>query len=376
MQHLRLSGYIAGRAGPMAMSEARAGAAPGAVFAIPGDIATLTGGYTYDRRLIEALSQIGAPVRHVALDATWPDPSPAAIAELRSLLQDAPSGLPVLLDGLAFGAMPTDMLQGLTRPVIAMLHHPLGLEAGLPAARAAALIAREKANLRHAAHVIVTSHHTRDVLVTQFDVPQNKITVALPGFDRPAPVTPATRSGPPLILSVGIICQRKGHDVLLAALARITHLPWRCVIAGMVQDHALHAELCAQRDRAGLAGRVDFAGQVDVENLQVLYRQAHVFALATRYEGYGMVLSEAQLHGLPIISCDVGAVPQTVGVDGAILTAPDDVDAFATGLEKLLTDPAEAARLSRSSARNAQALPRWTDTAQNARRVIEAVRAS
>lgn len=343
-----------------------------AAFVIPGDLNMRTGGYTYDRHLIESLSEIGTPIRHVALDPSWPNPTETALKEVCQQLDQLPAGLPVILDGLVFGAMPTDILARQNRPLIAMLHHPLGLEAGLSAARAQALLALEKDNLRHAAHVVVTSAHTRDVLIERFAVERERISVALPGFDRPAPIAALPKASPPLILSVGTICERKGHDILLAALAEVADLPWNCAIAGMILDAPLHDTLCAQRDAAGLATRVRFAGEVSADALDKLYQQATIFALATRYEGYGMVLSEAQLHGLPILSCAVGAVPQTLPEGSAILTPPDDPAAFAAGLRQLLTDPAELARLAGESAKCAQALPRWTDAA----RIMQAVLAA
>jgi hypothetical protein len=132
----------------------------------------------------------------------------------------------------------------------------------------------------------------------------------------------------------------------------------------------LFESLLAQRDSAGLTERVEFAGAVSPEDLGTLYRQAHIFALATRYEGYGMVLSEAQLYHLPIVSCAVGAVPQTVPADTAILTPPDDPKAFAQALARLLTDQAEHRHFSEASQRHAQTLPSWEDTAKIVRQVL------
>lgn len=343
-----------------------------AAFMIPGDLNTPTGGYTYDRRLIESLREVGTPIHHVALDPSWPEPTAAALEGLREALENLPEGMPVILDGLLFGAMPTELLARQRRPVIVVLHHPLGLEAGLAPDRSLFLLKREKDNLRYAAHVVVTSPHTRDLLVERFAVQAGRISVALPGFDRPAFTPLLPKATPPLILSVGTICTRKGHDILLDALAKVTHLPWRCVIVGMVQDAAIHDALCAQRDAAGLAGRVRLGGSVEADDLDRLYRQAQIFALATRYEGYGMVLSEAQLYGLPILSCAVGAVPQTLPAESAILTPPEDATAFANGLNRLLSDRCERERLAIESTRCAQSLPQWRDAARVMQRVLMA----
>lgn len=351
-------------------------ATPDAAFAIPGALDTVTGGYIYERRLLETLNETGTRTLHVPLSAGWPHPTPSLQAEAAAALRALPPGLPLILDGLVFGAIDTGLLASLPLPVVAMLHHPLGLEAGLPPARAAELIARETANLRHAARVVVPSDHTARILAADFGVDPARIHVALPGFDRP-PARPAPPPAtPPLILSVGLICRRKGHDVLLDALAALKHLDWQAAIVGMTHDPEVESDLRAQREALGLAGRVRLTGQIAPEALDALWRQARVFALATRYEGYGMVISEALLYGLPVVSCAVGAVPQTLPPGAGLLVPPDDPAALAGALETVLTDDALHARLSATAALEGARLPRWTDTAAVMRAALEAARAA
>ena len=343
-----------------------------AAFAIPGDLNTRTGGYIYERRMLETLNEIGLPTAHVPLMTSWPHPTPAAEAELAEKLRALPPGTPLIVDGLVFGSMDTGLLAGLDLPVVAMLHHPLGLEAGLPEDVAQALIDRETANLRHADHVVVPSPHTRAILIRDFGVADGDISIALPGFDRPEPpAAPVSKADPPLILSVGIICERKGHDVLLAALDRLRDLPWSAAIVGLTHDRGVEAALRRQRADMGFEARVDFTGVISAPALDRLWRQAHLFALATRYEGYGMVLSEALLYGLPVVSCAVGAVPDTLPEGAGILTPPDDPAAFAAALETLLTDPAAHADASAQAARAGSALPRWGEAAQVMRRALD-----
>lgn len=344
-------------------------------FAIPGDLNTRTGGYIYERRMLETLPEVGQQVQYVPLLPSFPEPTAAALRDAATRLRVLGPETVLILDGLVFGSVDTALLASLACPVVAMLHHPLGLEAGLPPARAAALIERERANLRHAAHVVVPSAHTRDILIAQFGVSADRISVAPPGFDRPpVPAMPAPPADPPLILSVGLICRRKGHDVLLDALARLRHLDWQAAVVGMTHDEDVRQALLRQRAALGLEGRVRFTGVVSAEALDQLWRQAHVFALATRYEGYGMVLSEAQLYGLPIVSCAVGAVPQHVPPAAATLTAPDDVPAFARALSRLLTDPDHRARMAGASRAGGQRLPHWQDAARVMRDAMAAAR--
>jgi glycosyltransferase involved in cell wall biosynthesis len=112
-----------------------------------------------------------------------------------------------------------------------------------------------------------------------------------------------------------------------------------------------------------LEHRVQFAGLVTGEALDRLFRQATVFALATRFEGYGMVFGEALLHGLPIVTCATGAVPETVPADAGLLVPPDDPQAFAAALEQVLTDAGLRGRMAAAATTAGQRLPRWADTA-------------
>jgi hypothetical protein len=340
-----------------------------AAFAIPGDIDRKTGGFIYEKNLLGALRAQGREVAHLVLPASFPDPSAADTDAAVRALAALPADRPVILDGLVYGAIDTAGLATVAAPLVAMIHHPLGLETGLPHARAAELLRREAANLALAARVLVPSAHTARILAADFGVDPGIITIATPGFGPPDPRRAPV--DPPLILAVGLIAARKGHDVLIAALARIAHLPWQARIVGGTHDAAVLRALRAQAEGLGLHDRLAFLGSMDAAALGDLYTKATVFALATRYEGYGMVFGEALLHGLPIVTCAAGAVPDTVPPGTGLLVPVDDAAAFAAALRRLLTDPAERARMARASTAAGQALPSWADTAAVAGRVLD-----
>lgn len=343
-----------------------------AAFAIPGDIAQLTGGFLYERQLLEALQHSGRTVRHLQLPAGFPDASAEETAQAAAILAAVPADMPVILDGLVFGSIDPAALRAMRAPIIAMLHHPLGLETGLSPARARHLLTREAENLSLAAHVVVPSPHTAQILQAEFGVTSERISIALPGFTRPARIaTPPQR--PPLILSVGLLAARKGHDVLLQALAQITDLDWQAEIVGKAHDPAIAAALHTQCDELGLTDRVRFLGVLSRADLDTRYRAAHVFALATRYEGYGMVFGEAMLHGLPIVTCHTGAVPDTVPEGAGLLVPTDAPDAFAQALRSVLSDAAQHRAMSLASAAAGARLPTWRDTATVMGRVLDAV---
>jgi glycosyltransferase involved in cell wall biosynthesis len=340
-----------------------------AAFAIPGDIETKTGGYIYERMLLLALRAQGRAVDHLILPASFPDPSHAEMAQAVVQMASVPQDRPLIIDGLVFGAVETAGLASVRAPIVAMIHHPLALETGLSPARAALLRGREAANLALASQVVVPSPHTAHILQTEYGVAQDRIRIALPGFGAPDPLRHL--SDPPLILSVGLMAPRKGHDILLRALASLTDLDWQAVIVGAPHFPDTAAELYALNARLGLERRVRFTGLIDEAELQSHYRRATIFALATRYEGYGIVFGEALLHGLPIVTCHVGAVPQTVPQGAGLLVPPDDPAAFADALRGLLVDPAQRGRMAALSEQAGRALPTWDDTARVMGRALD-----
>ncbi|WP_410218564.1 glycosyltransferase family 4 protein [Paracoccus sp. (in: a-proteobacteria)] len=342
-----------------------------ATFALPGDIDTLTGGYLYDRRLVEGLRAQGRRIDILSLPNSMPFPGPADMATALRQLIALPPDRPVIIDGLAFGALEPEGVAAVTAPIVAMIHHPLAQESALPADLANHLWRTEKDNLALARAVMVPSPHTRDMLVERYDVPAGRITVVRPGTDRPVSASPSLPINPPLILSVGILHPRKGHDILITALSRLCGLDWQAVIVGNPWDHAHVEALRLQLASAGLGSRLRLAGRVPHDALQTLYRQASIFALATRYEGYGIVFDEALSHGLPIVSTLAGAVPETVPHEAGLLVQPDDPQAFADALRRLLSHPQERFTLAKAAAQAGRVLPAWDETARLAGAVLD-----
>jgi glycosyltransferase involved in cell wall biosynthesis len=329
--------------------------------ALPGSIDARTGGTIYDARVLGALRSAGRDVALLELPGGFPFPDAAQMDAALAQLAALPPDRPVIVDGLAFGALDPAGVARIAAPVVALVHHPLALETGMPPDRAAHLARTETANLARAAHVMVPSPHTGMVLQRDFGVPADRLTVARPGIDRTA--TPPRPVEPPLILSVGILAPRKGHDVLLRALATIADRDWQAVIVGRDHDGRTGGDLAALATQLGLSARVRFAGELPQPALDDLYAEASVFALATRYEGYGMVFAEALVRGLPVVSCRTGAVPDTVPDGAGVLVPVDDAPAFAAALARVLDDPAHRAALADAAARHGGGLPDWADTA-------------
>lgn len=342
-------------------------------FAVPGDPDAPTGGYAYDRRVARELRESGWTVRALRLPDAFPHPDPASLDRAYALVAGQPEGVPVLVDGLALGAMPAiGAALGPARPLVALVHHPLALETGLDEARARALRDSERTALGAARRVIATSRATAACLAADYGVPPGRIVVAPPGTDPAAAATGGGTDGPRL-LSVGTLVPRKGHDVLLAALGTLADLRWRLTIVGDDgRDAATARSLRALARRPGLAGRVEIVGAVDAEALERHWAAADVFVLASRHEGFGMACAEAVARGLPVVSTTAGAIAEAVPPGAGALVPPDDPAALAAALRTLLVDPGARARLADGARRASAGLVRWPDTAARVAAALEA----
>jgi glycosyltransferase involved in cell wall biosynthesis len=343
-------------------------------FAVPGDLATPTGGYAYDRRMIAELEHLGWQIDVVDLGEGFPWPSDETRAKAWLRLSDVPPGRTIVIDGLAFGVLPEAVLQlRVENPLVALVHHPLALEAGLSIQQANILRTCERAALMAARLVIANSTETARHLTSDYGVAADRIVIACPGTD-PAPMAHGSDDGIVRLLSVGAVVPRKGFDVLIAALATLADLPWRLTIAGdRGRDLKAAAQLDADIIRFYLDSRVAVLGAVSSERLAELYASADLFVLASRFEGYGMAYAEAIARGLPVIGTTAGAVPDTVPAGAGVLVAPDDVAALALALRRVIQNPDERRRLATSARAAARQLPAWQDSAKIFSRALEAL---
>jgi glycosyltransferase involved in cell wall biosynthesis len=341
-------------------------------FAVPGDLSTPTGGYAYDRRIVAELETLGWAVDRINLGENFPWPAAETRTAAEARLLNVPERCPIIADGLAIGALPEAARRLRANHIlIGLIHHPLALETGLTGPQADILHASEKAALAATKHVIVTSAATAQRLIADYSVPEDKITIARPGNDV-VPSAFGSRDGVVKILSVGALVPRKGFDILVAALAMLVDLPWHLTIAGdRGRDPKAADRLEADIARLKLGERVSVLGAIPSQRLAELYAEADFFALASRFEGYGMAYSEAIAHGLPVVGTRAGAIPDTVPPDAGILVAPDDVPAFALALRRLLAAPDERTRLAGAARAAATKLPTWQDSAKIVSRALE-----
>lgn len=303
----------------------------------------------------------------VRLPHGFPLPDAAALGRAAANIKALPDDALVLIDGLAFGVMPAVAEAEAERlRLVALVHHPLADETGLSEDQRVQLCASERVALASARAVLCTSATTAERLVFGFGVSRERIVVARPGTDPAARA--AGRGDPPVVLSIGSLTRRKGHDVFLRGLSIVADRPWKARIVGTGPE----AEALTHLAKAlGLATRVEFLGSLP--DVRAELACADMFALASRHEGFGMAFAEALAHGLPVVGCDAGAVPEVVPKSAGLLVAPNDAEAFGGALAALLDQPDLRQSLADEAWAAGQRLPVWSDAARIVAGMLEAV---
>lgn len=305
-------------------------------FVVPADIDDVTvasGGNTYDRRMCDLLG-----LDKVTVAGRWPTPSTKARVALADALAEIPDGSVVLIDGLVACGVPEVVVPHARRlRLVVLLHLQLADETGLPPERAAGLDRREREVLRAASAVVATSEWAARRAIAHHGLDPKRVRTAPPGTD-PAPRATGSEAGDQL-LCLASVTQRKGHDVLAQALANLADLPWTCVCVGSVRRDPGHVRRVQSLiDRLGISSKMIIAGPLPDADLETTFAKTDLLVLPSRRETFGMVVTEALVRGIPVLTTNVDALPHTLGPDVGMLVPPDDVPALTEALRRWLTD--------------------------------------
>jgi glycosyltransferase involved in cell wall biosynthesis len=325
-----------------------------------------TGGNIYDRRVCAGLAEAGWDVLVTTVAEAWPVPGPGALADLARVVSAIPDGETVLIDGLVASPAAAQLLPHTGRiRMTVLLHMPLAT--AFDAHHDASAERSERVVLRAATGVVVTSEWTRQQVLTRYVIPAHRVHVAQPGVDRVAAPARPVRGH---LLCVGVLGRHKGQDLLVEALADLAERDWHCVLAGPLdRDPDFAAQLQTRITRLGYGHRVRLAGVLTGAALSHAYTTADLLVAPSRSETYGMTVTEALAHGLPVIAADVGGLPEALGstADGTCpgqLVPPGDPAALAAALGDWLSDERHRRRLRAAARQRRSTLRGWEQTTQ------------
>lgn len=340
-------------------------------FADPGQP---TGGNIYDRRVCAGLAEAGWEVLVATVAAAWPVPDSGAQADLARIVSAIPDGERILIDGLIASPTAAQLLPHAGRiRMTVLLHMPLAIVHG--AHRDASAERSERIVLRAAAGVVATSEWTRRQILTRYAIPACRVHVAVPGVDRVAAPGRPVRGH---LICVGVLGHHKGQDLLVEALARLADQDWHCVLAGSLdRDPDFVEQLRTRITRLGYGSRVRLSGVLTGAALSHAYSTADLLVAPSRSETYGMTVTEALAHGVPVIAAAVGGLPEALGstADGTVpgqLVPPGDPAALADALGDWLGDERHRDRLRAAARQRRLALRGWEQTTQEVANALTA----
>ncbi len=334
------------------------------------DLDRMSGGYLYDRKLVEHLEERGDDVivfrqSERAYPLRWTDNVDVsfwrrlASADLDVLLQDELNH-----GSLAFGNR--WLRRRLAAPIVGIVHH---LRADERRSRLSAAISRflERLYLRTTDACVYNSRYTKQSVEAL--VGSRPHVVAPPSGKRFGPPASAeeiyrraTADGPLRILFVGNLIPRKRPDLLINGLSRVDTTPWRLDVVGDVSaDRSYTAVLRERIRRLDDPSRVTLHGQVPDVQLKERLNTAHVLAVPSAHEGYGIVYVEAMGRGLPVLAGPSGGVRDVVqeGETGRFVDTAGDitqaVEAWGDRRDRL-------AELGCAATAHYQSTPTWAET--------------
>ncbi len=215
--------------------------------------------------------------------------------------------------------------------------------------------------------VVVTSEWTRQEVLTRYKIPASRVHVARPGVDR---VTGPARPVRGHLICVGTLGRHKGQDLLVEALAELGDLDWHCVLAGPLdRDPDFVDQLRTRITCLGYGPRVRLTGVLTAAVLSHAYATADLLVAPSRSETYGMAVTEALAHGLPVLAAAVGGLPEALGysTDGTRpgqLVPSGDPSALAAAIGDWLGDERHRHRLRAAARKRRSNLCGWEQTTQ------------
>jgi glycosyltransferase involved in cell wall biosynthesis len=224
--------------------------------------------------------------------------------------------------------------------------------------------------------ILADSESTRQDLIELLRVPEERLRVVYAGVEprfqpqRDSANVQAVLSRygirVPFVLGVGTLQPRKNFVRLIRAyglLKRGKGLPHSLVIAG--GRGWLYEEILRTIDELGLQQDVQLVGFVADEDLPALYSAASVFAYPSLYEGFGIPVLEAMGCGTPVVTSNVSSLPEVAG-DAAMMVSPDDIEALADVLWRVIDDDSQRRELVQRGFEQAKRF-QWRTSAQRLR---------
>ncbi len=350
---------------------------------IYGNLEIITGGFLYDKLVVEYLRRQGDDVEIITLP--W---HPYALSLSHNFW-------PYLKGRLSQGHFDTIIQDELVHPSLFWLNQRLKPQINYPIISLVHLLRSteeraawqnrfyrliERRYLQSADGFIFISQHTSQ-LVQSLTGSSQPFTIAYPAGDRLGGVTPeeittrVTSPGPRQILFLGAVIPRKGLDVLLEALAPLKDEAWELTVAGsLTSDPEYSRKIFDLIRRLELTHKIRLPGVLRGTDLINCLRQSHILAVPSYIEGLALVYLEGMYYGLVPLASSGGAAGEVItsGQDG-FLIPPKDVQVLTSSLGELLRDNHKLLAMSLTARERIARHPTWEQTGATIRDFLQSL---
>jgi glycosyltransferase involved in cell wall biosynthesis len=354
-----------------------------------------TGGDFYQDRIRHHLEARGWKIDFVALHDlreqtrndlseafTWlPNAILSLLTAIRIFWQVWPvRGLVVQDQDYSIALLPLNFLTVLLRcgTILTVVHHFPDYESSQPASLRKTLRAwKHRLALWPSTQIVTVSQYSKREIVS-LGIEPRRITIIAPGVDRDTlEIHPKSLDDHGVhIVTLGNIAQRKGTIHLIEAFAKLARSNTRLHIVGApAWDHDFYfAQAKQTAQKSGLANRIHFHGRLEQPEVNRLLSQAHIFAMPSLQEGFGIALLEAMHFGLPVVTTNVTAMPELVqdGENG-LLVPPADPDALANALARLVDTPALRRTLGKEARQRVEGRYAWETTGRKFEQLMQSM---
>lgn len=348
---------------------------------IYGSLDSLSGGYLYDRKMVEYLRGRGDQVEVISLP--WRNYgrhlsdnfSPALRRRLAALNVDL-----LIQDELNHASLfwlNHRLRPSIDYPIVSIVHH---LRCSEPRPewqnRLYGLIERHYLN---SVDAFIFNSRTTQKVVTDLTRANKPQVVAYPAGDRLEPdisdqdiIKRATKPGPLRLLFLGNLIPRKGLHVLINALRDLPREAWLLSIAGGTStDRAYAARVTQQVSALELTDQIHFLGALNEQEVAAQLRHSHLLVVPSLYEGFGIAYIEGMSFGLPAIATTAGAAHEIVshGENGFLATSGDP-HILASYLKELIADRKRLVEMSLNARQRYADHPTWEQTTERIREFL------
>ena len=284
------------------------------IFFYPGNINEKTGGYIYQKNILDHAKKNKLPIKFHSLSKNFPNPTIKNLEDLLKIVVKQNKDTNLIFDGLVLEGIEKIIDKLRSYKLIALIHHPLYLE--YKGNKSLKFLIKAKNTYEKIDFFIVTSTETKKLLIKIFKIKSSKISIVEPGINKFKKFD-KIKNDKINFLTCGSIIERKKYDYLLSETKNINNIIIN-IVGNISRESEYSNNIFRYIKKYSLEKKIILHGKVSQNKLEKLYSKSDFYISTSNYEGFGMSLANASMSKLPIISYKTSTIKKTIGIKGVL----------------------------------------------------------